>query len=205
MWIDEYLSLWKGRLSFRIYIPTKRERYGVKLFMLCESNTGYLSNFIIYTGASTAYPVWPLVLPKPFDEYKNPSKVVLSLLSGYVNLGYCVTLDNYYTSPEIAEALLELQTDCYGTLKKAGLPEDFWQWKPKKGNQPIKKMDGDILVLRWNDVTKTKSEKIVSMLSTVHTGDLVDSGKKNRDTGEEVKKPDGDCGLQQNNGWCGFA
>ena len=23
--IDEYLSLWKGRLSFRIYIPTKRE------------------------------------------------------------------------------------------------------------------------------------------------------------------------------------
>ena len=29
--IDEYLSLWKGRLSFRIYIPTKRERYGVKI------------------------------------------------------------------------------------------------------------------------------------------------------------------------------
>ena len=51
--IDEYLSLWKGRISFRIYIPTKRERYGVKIFMLCESKTGYLLNFIIYTGATT--------------------------------------------------------------------------------------------------------------------------------------------------------
>ena len=40
--IDAYLSLWKGRLSFRIYISTKRERYGVKLCMLCESETGYL-------------------------------------------------------------------------------------------------------------------------------------------------------------------
>ena len=51
--IDEYLSLRKGRLSFCIYIPTKRERYGVKLFMLCESNAGYLSNFIIYIGPTT--------------------------------------------------------------------------------------------------------------------------------------------------------
>ena len=53
--IDEYLSLWKGRLSFKIYIPTKRERYGVKIYMLCESATGYIFNFIIYTGATTEY------------------------------------------------------------------------------------------------------------------------------------------------------
>lgn len=41
--IDEYLLLWKGRLKFRIYIP-KRERYGVKLYMMCKSlpHTSYL-------------------------------------------------------------------------------------------------------------------------------------------------------------------
>ena len=66
--IDEYLSLRKGRLSFCIYIPTKRERYGVKLFMLCESNTGYLSNLIIYTGATSNYTA-PLVnLPVAIDN-----------------------------------------------------------------------------------------------------------------------------------------
>ena len=53
--IDEYLSLWKGRLKFRIYIPSKREEYGIKIFMLCESDTRYLLNFIVYVGADTAY------------------------------------------------------------------------------------------------------------------------------------------------------
>ena len=166
--IDEYLSLWKGRLSFRIYISTKRERYGVKLFMLRESNTGYLRNFIIYTGAITNNTT-PLVNPPmPFDNYKSPSKVVLSLMTDFIQCGYCLTLDNYYISPEISETLLSLETDFY----------DFWNWKPKKGDPPTKDFKGDIMVLWWNDVTKTKPVKIVSMLSTIHLGELIDRGKK---------------------------
>ena len=62
----------------------KRERYGVKIYMLCESSTGYLWKIIIYTGADTVYPLPGVVLPKPFDEYGNPSKVVLSLLNGLI-------------------------------------------------------------------------------------------------------------------------
>ena len=115
MAIDEYLSLWRGWLS-RIYIPTKRERYGVKIFMLCESKTGYLLNFIIYTGATTEYPDQPDPLPMKFNEYKSPSKVVFSLLHDYLCKGDFVTLDNYYTSPELADALVSCDTDCYGTL-----------------------------------------------------------------------------------------
>ena len=114
--IDVYLSLWKGCLSSKIYIPTKRERYGVKIYMLCESATGYIFNFIIYTGATTEY-VNRIPSIKDFDNLKSPSKIVLSLLYQYVN-GYCVPLDNYYTSSELAKELVQLQTDCYGTLKK---------------------------------------------------------------------------------------
>ena len=84
--VDEYLSLWKGRLSFRIYIPSKRELYGVKLFMLCESETGYLTSFIIYTGSSTDYGhIADNMLLKPRAQYKSPSKVVLSLLKSFFN------------------------------------------------------------------------------------------------------------------------
>ena len=72
--VDEYLSLWKGRLSFKVYIPSKRERYGIKLFMLCESSTGYLTSFIIYTGATTDYgTLEENQLAKPFEDYKSPS------------------------------------------------------------------------------------------------------------------------------------
>ena len=102
-----------------------------------------------------------------------------------------MTLDNYYNSPELAETLLQLQTDCYYThRKKEDLPRDFWNWKPLKGDPPQKQFQGDITVLRWNNITKTKSIKYDSMLTTIHTGMLIDSGKKNRITGEEVRKPD---------------
>ena len=78
--LNEYLSLWKGHLAFKIYIPSKRERYGIKLCMVSESDTGYLRIFIIYTGTSTVYQEPTKELSKPFDNYLNPSKVVLSLL-----------------------------------------------------------------------------------------------------------------------------
>ena len=36
--------------------------------MFCENKTGYLLNFIIYTGATTEYPDHPDPLPMKFDE-----------------------------------------------------------------------------------------------------------------------------------------
>ena len=192
--VDEYLSLWKGRLKFRMYIPSKRERYGIKIYMLCESDTGYLVDFIIYTGADTKYPKPTVPLPKNFDDYKNPSKVVLSLMEGYYNYGHNLALDNFYTSPELLKALFLNHTDAYGTLrKKEGLPSDFWSWKPAKGvGEPaeIKFCDETYMVLRWNDPYKTKKVKIVSMMSTKHVGDIVDAGKLHHATKQQIRKPD---------------
>lgn len=34
--VDEELLLWKERLSFKQYIPSKRIRFGIKLFTPCE-------------------------------------------------------------------------------------------------------------------------------------------------------------------------
>ena len=45
--IDEELSLWKGRLIFKQYIPNKRARFGIKMFSLCE-DSGYLWNSFVY-------------------------------------------------------------------------------------------------------------------------------------------------------------
>ena len=75
--VDEHLSLWKGRLHSRQYIPSKRERYGVKIYMLYESKSAYLWKFIVYTGATTQYPFPNINFVKPFG-YTNPSKVVVS-------------------------------------------------------------------------------------------------------------------------------
>ena len=99
--------LWKGCLVFKIYIPSIRRRYGIKLPMVCESDTGLV---LLYTQGH-------LLFNK--SQQKNfPSKVVLPLLCGFYNEGYCVTLDNYYPSPEISKELISLGTDCCGTLRK---------------------------------------------------------------------------------------
>lgn len=34
--IDESLCLWRGNIAIRQYIPSKRHRYGLKMFVLCD-------------------------------------------------------------------------------------------------------------------------------------------------------------------------
>ena len=72
--------------------------------------------------------------------------------------------------------------------RKNDLLSHFWQWKSVKGELPVAKCSRDILGLRWNDVTKTKRVKSVSMLSNIHTNILADSGKTNHETNETIRK-----------------
>ena len=43
--VDKSLLLWKGQLGWIQYIPSKQSRFGVKIYKLCESSTGYVWNF----------------------------------------------------------------------------------------------------------------------------------------------------------------
>uniref|UniRef100_A0A1I8H3C2 DDE_Tnp_1_7 domain-containing protein n=1 Tax=Macrostomum lignano TaxID=282301 RepID=A0A1I8H3C2_9PLAT len=47
--IDETLILYKGRLLLKQYIPSKKAKYGIKLYCLTESTTGYLWNFLLHS------------------------------------------------------------------------------------------------------------------------------------------------------------
>ncbi|GFY23758.1 piggyBac transposable element-derived protein 4 [Trichonephila clavipes] len=108
--IDESLMLFKGRLGRKQYMPLKRSRFGIKSYMLCESKSGYVWSLIIYTGKGTL-----------FDEkYKHmcmSSQVVMTLMEPLLNKGHCLTTDNFYSSPELADIIIQSLTDMYGTLK----------------------------------------------------------------------------------------
>ncbi|KAK9744249.1 Transposase IS4 [Popillia japonica] len=47
--IDETMVPFRGRLSFRQYIPSKRHRYGIKLYKLC-TDKGYTWHVKVYVG-----------------------------------------------------------------------------------------------------------------------------------------------------------
>ncbi|KAG8235894.1 hypothetical protein J437_LFUL010124 [Ladona fulva] len=60
------------------------------------------------------------------------SEVVMSLMKLLFEKGYCVTTNNFYTYPKLAEALISHSCDTYGTVhvSQKGMPE---QSKRKKG------------------------------------------------------------------------
>ncbi|KAG8236323.1 hypothetical protein J437_LFUL018599 [Ladona fulva] len=158
--VDESLLLYKGRLGWRQYIPQKRARFGIKTFLLCESNSGYVWSTIVYTGKGT-------ILDDTFKNLSMSSQVVMSLMKPLFEKGYCVTTDNFYTSPELAEALISHSCDTYGTVRvtRKGMPEQLKRKKIKKG-EVAAFQKGKIMVLRWKD------KKEVTLLSTVHNNEM---------------------------------
>lgn len=113
--IDEALLGFKGRLSYKQYIPLKRSRFGIKLYGLCSSN-GYVLDIILYTGKGTIVA----------DKKKGHAyKVVQRLLKGYTGKGHTVYIDNFYTSIPLADHLLNRGTQITGTFRsnRKGTPE----------------------------------------------------------------------------------
>ena len=52
--IDDAMLKYKGGVFFREYMPKKPIKWGIKVWMLAEPKTGYISNFEVYLGKSTS-------------------------------------------------------------------------------------------------------------------------------------------------------
>lgn len=70
------LSLWRGRLSFRQYTPSKAHKYGIKFFELC-TNDGFVLDLVIYKGRGTIE-----------DERGFTFGIVDKLMSNYLGKGH---------------------------------------------------------------------------------------------------------------------
>ena len=108
--VDESLLGWKGRLSWLQFIPSRRKRFRMKFYELCESSSGYVWNFIIYTGKDTVY-------DEKYCNFPATARIVFSLSDSLLDKGYCLYLDNFYTGPILVDKLVERNTDCVGTVQ----------------------------------------------------------------------------------------
>ena len=80
--IDESLLLWKGRFSWKQYIPKKRSCFRLKAFVLLKGSTGYVWNIILYTDGDT-------MLDENIDSDYHATKVVL-MMEDLLHKGYCI-------------------------------------------------------------------------------------------------------------------
>ena len=173
--VDESLMLFKGRLKFKQYIPSKRHRFGIKIYVLCDCETGIVLNMCLHTGTD----INGVTRNHPLGF---SGSVVDQLIKDYLDRGHILYTDNWYTSPDLAMYLHEHNTGAVGTVK------------PNRKKMPkfeaTKK--GDIIRYRTNDMTAIKwhDKREVHLLSTVHTGRMLTTGKIHCQTRKPILKPD---------------
>ncbi|XP_035734902.1 piggyBac transposable element-derived protein 4-like [Vespa mandarinia] len=153
--IDESLILYKGRLSFRQYIPSERNRFGIKSFMLCDCKTGYVQDVIVYCGQSTN-------IESAAKGIGKSGAIVLSLLRPFFGNGHTIYLDNFYSSPGLFNLLHNNSTNTCGTVSKRrqGMPK--FEKHLKKGEAYFRSSNS-LLAIKWLD------KKEVYMITTMHT------------------------------------
>ena len=149
--LDEGMLPYKGRLSIKIYNPLKPHKYGLKFFFLCESSTGYVSDFVMYSGI-----------------YSSLEDTVFKLLDRFVGQGYHVFMDNYYNSVSLAQKMYDRGIHLSGTLRLArGAPavlkslgklptRDF-----PRGEMRFRRK-GDVFVICW------MGQRLVPMITNSH-------------------------------------
>ncbi|XP_068089513.1 piggyBac transposable element-derived protein 4-like [Hyperolius riggenbachi] len=144
-------------------------------FSLIMKNLNFMNNETFDEATHPAPKLW-----KIYDLFQM---VIRKFQSVYVpeRDGYCLTTDNYYTSPELYEHLIRHKTDSYGTVRpnRRNLPSAFSAQKLKPG-EITAWQKGKLMALRWKD------KKDVSVLSTVHNNDT--AAAKNR-AGKTIQKP----------------
>lgn len=116
--------------------------FGIKVWALCDSLSGYCLQFQIYTG-------------KVDDavEHGLSYRVVFDLLvEKFLNKHYQVYFDNFYTSYKLVNDLGEKETYACGTLRKgrAQLPEEMESAKLQVGQSIYRKRD-NVVAMHWKD------------------------------------------------------
>ena len=147
---DESLTLWRGRLSFRQYIPLKSSKFGINSYELCESSSRYLWSFIIYTGKDIGFQTTIIS-----GDRNKTAAIVLSLAEPLLKGGRTLCMDNFYNSPVLALSIKTLKTDCVGTLRLSwkDVPQRVKEKKLKKG-ELVAQHSGMVCVLKCKDKKK---------------------------------------------------
>ncbi|KAK0059507.1 piggyBac transposable element-derived protein 4 [Biomphalaria pfeifferi] len=169
--VDEQLLAFRGRCPFKMYIPSKPDKYGIKIMMMCDSKNYYMCNAKVYTGkGSTSAGV-------SATEYYS---VQMTTPNHGTNRN--CTFDNWFTSINTARKLYDDHAvTMVGTMKKnkAEIPPSFVELRGREKNSAMFAFSGVLTLLSYCPPKRKK--KIVMLLSTMH---------RRGDTTETVRLPD---------------
>ena len=93
--IDETMLKAKGRFQYKQYIKINPVKWGIKLFTVTESTTGYVLNVLPYTGRRCV------------TNYGKTTQTVLDVAKDFL-IGHKFNMDNYCMSLELMKVLAQI-------------------------------------------------------------------------------------------------
>lgn len=122
--VDESTIKFKGRILFITYNPKKPTKWGIRVYTLADSKTGYICCILPYYGSLTELlvrPDLPVSTRIPLHLYQ----MLLDKIPGAQ--GHRMFTDRYYTSYFLAQELAKLKCNITGTIlaNRKELPKEL--------------------------------------------------------------------------------
>ena len=178
--LDEGMLPTKNRLGIKQYIKDKPTKWGIKSFLLCESDTGYIINAEIYTGAAEITD----------DTLGMAGNTAVRLVKNCKLDGKCyiVVMDRFYNSVILSKYLMnELKTGVVGTIQqnRKHFPKALKEKRKMAQGESVYRCGSNITCLVWQD------RKPISFISNYHNPEDVSTGnRRNKDgTVQEITMP----------------
>ena len=109
----------------------------------------------------------------------------MRLMQPYLNVGRCLYVDNYYTSPTLFAELYRQNTGACGTARyRKGIPQEFKRAQVEKKGDKFVMNNGTLLAVKFKD------RRVFQMLSSVHSIADVEVGRNHPGTGRPITKPE---------------
>ena len=105
--IDEQLFPCRARCAFIQYMPQKPSKFGIKFWMICDTQTSYVLQAYPYIGRV-----------ENRGQAGLGEHVVMELMAPYFKSGINVTTDNFFTCLNVAKQLLKENVTLVGTLRQ---------------------------------------------------------------------------------------
>ena len=169
--VDEGMIGYRGRLSFRQYMPAKPTKYGIKMWMAADSSNGYVLNFDVYLGKEEGQ---RRIHGLGYD-------VVFKMVTPFMNKHHHVFFDNFFSSVKLLRHLEAQNTYACATVRtnRKELPPCAQQ-KLRPGQRVVSQKQ-NIVFTKWHD------KRDVSLIST--NVNPLDADVVTQRRGKQIWKP----------------
>ena len=181
--IDETMIGFRGRFGAVQYMLLKPTKYGIKVYSIADSSNGYVLGCLVYTGSEMH------TSSAPYNHLPKTAQITMRLINPYLDNGYHLYTDRFYSSMVVASELEKRKTRFTGTLNsnRKDIPDVVRSTRTKKfalpsGGYRAFRQDR-FLVSAW----RPEKKKNVLMLTTGYTAKFTSVTRR---SGESIDKPE---------------